>query len=274
LSVEHVFDTIAPMRSREEYEEVMRLVTADHNDSEISRATGIPRATVREWRLGLTKSHLTGGSRRAGRACDGQCDAVTRRVHPWAPAYAHLFGLYLGDGTISRQPRGVTRLRIFLDAKYPRLIEGCVGSMSVIRGSERIGMLDHPGCVEIGSSWKHWPCVFPQAGPGMKHTRPIVLTGWQQRLVESHPEDFLRGLFESDGNRHINVIRRRTSEGRIQEYRYSRYMFSNESADIRRLFTDACAALGVNWTQANRRNIAISRRHDVAALDQFLGPKQ
>ena len=28
--------------------------------------------------------------------------------------------------------------------------------------------------------WKHWPCLFPQHGPGRKHERPIVLEDWQR----------------------------------------------------------------------------------------------
>jgi hypothetical protein len=39
------------------------------------------------------------------------------------------------------------------------------------------------------------------------------------------------------------------------------------------MYTDACDSLGVHWTRANRKNIAVSRREDVALLDGFLGPK-
>ncbi|MEX1043162.1 MAG: helix-turn-helix domain-containing protein [Acidimicrobiia bacterium] len=261
------------MRSSQEYEQAMELVSRGLNDSEIARATGIPRATVREWRIGEGYRHREGEAGRAGIDCDGSCSAVEQQAVGRARTYAHLFGLYLGDGTISDQRRGVTRLRVFLDEKYPRIIEGCVRSMSTIRGSDRIGLTTHPGCIEVGSSWKHWKCVFPQAGPGMKHTRHIALERWQQRIVDGHPEEFLRGLYESDGSRHINPITRRLPTG-IRHYRYSRYMFSNESADIQRLFKETCDALGVHWTQASRKNIAVSRREDVAFLDEFLGPKE
>jgi hypothetical protein len=187
-------------------------------------------------------------------------------------AYAHLFGLYLGDGTISEMKRGVTRLRIFLDEKYPNIIEGCVGSMMVIRGSERIAVHQQAGCLEVSATWKHWPCVFPQHGPGMKHTRSIQLARWQKDIVRAQPKAFLQGLFESDGNRHINPITRRLPSG-TRHYRYSRYMFTNESTDIQQLFKETCDALGVHWTQANRKNVAVSRRADVKFLDGFLGPK-
>jgi hypothetical protein len=51
---------------------------------------------------------------------------------------------------------------------------------------------------------KHWPCMFPQHGPGMKHTRKIELTDWQQQLVDDDPRSVLRGLIHSDGTRFLN----------------------------------------------------------------------
>ena len=61
-----------------------------------------------------------------------------------------------------------------------------------------------PGCVMAQSHWQHWPCLFPQHGPGRKHERPIVLDDWQREIVEDHPGPFLRGLFHSDGCRAKN----------------------------------------------------------------------
>ena len=56
-----------------------------------------------------------------------------------------------------------------------------------------------PGCTGTNLGWKHWPCLFPQHGPGRKHTRPIVLEDWQRDIVELHPHLFIRGLLHSDG---------------------------------------------------------------------------
>ncbi|MFP5332330.1 MAG: transcriptional regulator [Acidimicrobiia bacterium] len=260
------------MRSREEYERVMSLIADGLNDMQVARETGIPRATVRDWRAGVGWRHREGNDRRSGIPCDARCDSIAKRALPRPWAYAHLLGLYLGDGTITEVKRGVTRLRIFLDEKYPDIIDGCIDSMKAIRGTERISVYQHTGCLEIFCHWKHWPCVFPQHGPGMKHTRLIELTAWQRAIVEGEPKAFLRGLYESDGNRHINPITRRFPSG-TRHYRYSRYMFSNESNDIQQLFKDTCDLLGVHWTQANRKNVAVSRREDVAFLDEFLGPK-
>jgi hypothetical protein len=47
-------------------------------------------------------------------------------------------------------------------------------------------------------------CHFPQAGPGKKHERPIVLEPWQAAIVEAEPWRFLRGCIRSDGCVFIN----------------------------------------------------------------------
>jgi hypothetical protein len=113
---------------------------------------------------------------------------------------------------------------------------------------------------------KHWPCLFPQHGPGTKHQRPIVLEEWQRTIaLEAHPDRFVRGLVHSDGWRGINNVR--GADG--QPYAYSRYQFSNRSLDIQELFVDACTALGVECRQMNRWNISVNTRQSVALLDKI-----
>src|SRR5262245_36213832 len=86
-------------------------------------------------------------------------------------------------------------------------------------------------CVRAGNAlriearWKHWPCLFPQHGPGRKHERPIVLADWQRQIVAEHPEPLLRGLFHSDGCRVTNWTERAVA-GRRKRYVYPRYFFS------------------------------------------------
>jgi hypothetical protein len=58
----------------------------------------------------------------------------------------------------------------------------------------------------------------------------------------------------------------------VKRYTYPRYEFSNESADIKRIFTDALDQLGIAWRVMNRKSIS-ARREAVAALDAFVGPK-
>jgi hypothetical protein len=52
-----------------------------------------------------------------------------------------------------------------------------------------------------------------------------------------------------------------------------RYAFTNRSADIRRIFCDACDLLGIRWTASGNDKIYVSRKTDVARLDTFVGPK-
>lgn len=86
------------------------------------------------------------------------------------------------------------------------------------------------------------------------------------------PEQFLRGLIHSDGCRSMNRIVNRRRRGTYQ-YSYPRYTFSQKSDQIRKMFTDTCDAMGIHWTTANARNIAVSRKTDVEFLDTFIGPK-
>jgi hypothetical protein len=129
------------------------------------------------------------------------------------------------------------------------------------------------GCVAVESTTQHWLCAFPQHGPGHKHERRIVLEPWQQALVEADPRPLVRGLVHSDGCRVMNWTEQRVA-GTTKRYTYPRYFFSNVSADIRGIFTDALDRLGVAWRQNNWNSISIARREAVAALDEFVGPKR
>ena len=47
-----------------------------------------------------------------------------------APAYVYLLGTYLGDGCLSAHPRGVYKLRVYLDLAYPGIIREVVGAIT------------------------------------------------------------------------------------------------------------------------------------------------
>lgn len=258
------------MRPAEEYRQAVRLIAAGINDCEVGRRLGIPRGTIRDWRVGRAA-----GSGGRTRFWSGKRQAICFRcVGGWVDqeAYAYLFGAYLGDGCLSVTPRNVYRLRIACDLKYPGIIDEIAGSIVVTRGVEQVGFIPREGCVEVYSDWKHWICLFPQHGPGRKHERRIQLTPWQQLILDAHPKALVRGLIHSDGNRHVNPITRRLPSG-PRHYRYPRYMFTNASNDILGIFTEALDLLDVHWTQTTARDISIARRDDVAFLDSFVGPK-
>lgn len=114
-----------------------------------------------------------------------------------------------------------------------------------------------------------WLCLFPQHGRGRKHERRIVLDPWQREIVRACAGSFARGLIHSDGWRGLNRVR---VNGK--DYAYQRYQFSNRSDDIRKLFTDACDVLGVDWRPWGRFHISVAKRASVARLDEHVGPKR
>jgi hypothetical protein len=197
------------------------------------------------------------------------CDLCGHDAHDFAQlpaAYVYLLGLYLGDGCISPVHRGVYRLRIALDTRYPGVIRSAAVALSEIRGRKAHVQSQSGNWVEVSGYWKSWPCLFPQHGPGKKHERPIVLTEWQRELVSRWPDQLLRGLIHSDGCRFINTGRGNWS--------WPRYNFRQASIEIRGIFCDACDLMGLHWTRAGQRTIYVSRKADVAKLDEFIGPKR
>jgi hypothetical protein len=90
--------------------------------------------------------------------------------------------------------------------------------------------------------------------------------------VDAHPWEFIRGLIHSDGCRITNWTTRLVA-GVRKRYEYPRYFFTNLSADIIRLFTDALDHVGVEWRLANARNISVAKKASVALLDAHIGPK-
>jgi hypothetical protein len=175
--------------------------------------------------------------------------------------------MYLGDGYIVEMPKRVYRLRIYLDMRYPGIIQECADAMGVVMPNNRVDVRQTQpthNCIQVGTYSRSLPCLFPQHGSGMKHTRPIVLAGWQQDLIDQDPRPLIRGLIHSDGCRVINK-----SMGR----EYLRYQFSNESMDIRNIFKGACDQLDIPWRQSRVNTISISRREGIEILDSFVGPK-
>ena len=187
--------------------------------------------------------------------------------------YAYLLGLYLGDGNIWRTGRASWRLCLTLDARYPKVIaEARVAVSSQTPTPVRVNAKS--GAVLILASSPMWPGAFPQHGPGQKYRRKIKLQPWQEGITRDYPKALLRGLIHSDGCRTINRFETRLPSGRLAQYAYPRYFFTNHSEDIRGIFCRHCDLLGIRWTRSNPRNISVSQRRSVARLDEFIGPKR
>ena len=184
-------------------------------------------------------------------------------------AYAYLLGLYLGDGHIARWGSSI-ELRIYCDARYGGVTRAAIDAIGAVHpdGSVRVHDRRNARCLVVVSAWGSWPVLFPQHGPGRKHERSIQLVDWQRTITGAHPEALVRGLLHSDGCR---FVARQASKGRV--YEYTRYQFSNRSEDIKAIFCQHLDLLGVRWTRASEKVIAVDRRPEVAKLEAFVGPK-
>jgi hypothetical protein len=239
------------------------------NNCEISRRTGVSRPTIRDWVSGnLPRSYRR--THRSEGICQ-RCEGDEHRFDLLGADYAQLLGLYLGDGSIAEHPRRVYRLRITLDVRYPGIVRECEASMRAVVPRNRVSrQLRKCNCYEVHAYSKSWPCLFPQHGPGKKHSRSIFLSDWQQRIAEQWPGLLLRGLIQSDGCRSYSTGANRWTQ--------PRYVFTNVSTDITSIFS-ACDCLGLRWTAAFPKDesaavsIYVSRKADVAKLDEFVGPK-
>ena len=252
------------MHPKTTVDEARRLARRGLRPGTIARRLGLPEPTVTHW---------VRGDRRGPRA-DGR-DEVCPRCQG-APLdeqqYSYLLGAYLGDGHISVGRRGVASLSVFCGDAWPGVASEVRRALEVVMPSSSVCCVARTGCSEIKSYSTHWLCLFPQHGPGRKHTRPIVLEPWQLLIVGREPGLLLRGLFHSDGCRITNWTEKRTATG-PKRYEYPRYLFSNKSTDI----LEICAATLDHLDIAHRRPrwdlISVARRAAVAALDTCVGPK-
>jgi hypothetical protein len=238
----------------------MAAVEAGDGLSAVGRRFGVSRATLRDWRDRTVPHHDPTA-----------CPRCTDENLPAGP-YAQLLGLYLGDGCLSVGKKQVYALRIACDDKYPRLIAEAEAAIGAVNPGRPVHRTQAVGYTSLVSYWKHWPCLFPQHGPGRKHQREIKLTDWQEALVVEEPGLFLRGLFNSDGCRVANWTTRVVA-GEVKRYEYPRYMFSNESADIMSICQWALNLLAIPWRMPRRNALSVAKRQAVATLDHLIGPK-
>jgi hypothetical protein len=249
------------MHSDTAFKQVMVLIDAGVTDREITRRTGIPRQTVNRWRNHPDRP----------RARPRVPPVRWRPPDPWA--YCYLLGLYLGDGHIVTWAGRAASLRLTLDAGYPTVIAAAKNAITRTARDATVRHFRRPGCLVVHATHVVWPVAFPQHGPGRKHLRRIELVSWQRELTAKHPKALVRGLIHSDGCRTMNRFSVRLPSGRVGEYAYPRYFFSNLSEDVRRIFSSHCELIGVRWTQSNARNVSIADRRSVAILDSFVWPK-
>lgn len=195
------------------------------SDQQIAHTCDVSVGAVRKWRYGTRRQPRdhTNPDRRIKQDCPRCFERDLPREE-----YAYLLGLYLGDGHVARTTKGCFRLCISCCDPWPGLIDAAATAMATVLPLSKVARRSRTGCTEVNSQSQHWPCLFPQHGPGRKHTREIALASWQQEIVEEYAEDFVRGLIHSDGCRAINRVRRPLNDGE-RWYEYPRYFFTNAS---------------------------------------------
>lgn len=252
-------------------ERALALVAQGRSLNYVSKQTGISRSTIRGW-----QSRVEPLPRMLGQCTPcPRCPPVPG-LPPDTAAYGYLLGLYLGDGCISPHRGSGYYLRIACADSWPGLVDLCRTAITAVRPEGAVCVVRRKGCVAVTSYSRHWPCLFPQHGPGKKHARTIALEPWQKSVVDTHPWEFIRGLIHSDGCRVLNWTTR-VLAGERKRYEYPRYFFSQKSDDIRTLFSDALTEVGVEWTTLARGSdpftISIARKASVALMDAHVGPK-
>jgi hypothetical protein len=255
--------SIYPLELRRDAVTLLRKGTVN---AVVAARLGVPRGTIGYWKHLDRRRHPHLYPALGWDSCP-LCTGSEVDAKP----YSYLLGLYLGDGHIIHKYKQHT-LSISCADAWPGLIKAAEDAMGLVMPGAKRGRVQRIGCTEVKSYSRHWVCLFPQHGPGRKHERPIVLRAWQKCIVEAHPHELIRGLIHSDGCRTLNWTTRAVA-GRRKRYEYPRYHFTNESVDIRNLFTDTLDTLGIAWRYNNRNCISVARRESVAALDEFVGPK-
>jgi hypothetical protein len=120
------FDSHPPhsMRSLAERQIVAFLAAGQLNASQIADITRIPRATVRDWLRQPEPKLRRSLSLDIASLPKAEC--------------SYLLGFYLGDGVISRSRKGVYRLRITTDSRYPRIVSACAAAMQAVMPANKV----------------------------------------------------------------------------------------------------------------------------------------
>lgn len=177
----------APFHSPVIRAEAVALLRSGARNADVARKLGVPKGTVGAWKHydRMRSGELPGRHRPPCPRCDPQDATLEPR------SYSYLFGLYLGDGCISTgkamRNKGVYILTIACADAWPGLMEECEAAIAAVMPHNKVNRVQRPGMHAVVSYSKHWPCLFPQHGPGRKHEREIILDPWQQEIVNESP---------------------------------------------------------------------------------------
>lgn len=98
----------------------------------VAKRLGVPLGTVRDWHAGKLPRALRPDPEGKRPELCRHCGHERHGFDSLGERYVYLLGLYLGDGTISRHPRDAFKLRVFLDRKYPDIVDECASAMTEV----------------------------------------------------------------------------------------------------------------------------------------------
>lgn len=239
----------------EEYIEKVKKLLETNSQRKTAKILGVDHSTVGYWLKNDFKSKKQSPS-----------DYITDCLE-----YAFLLGFYLGDGTISKARR-TYKLRIFNTFEYVNINEYIENCMKVVFPHNKPNRCKKIGAWEIYVYNNNMLSCFPQYGAGRKHNRLIELSDWQKKIVETYPQEFIKGLIYSDG-----CI--------VYSNGYKRYEFSNRSEDIHNILNYALRLINVYPTSTRRKTqnkksdlynysvTTISKKEEVDKLSVFIPDK-
>ncbi|MDQ7027019.1 MAG: helix-turn-helix domain-containing protein [Anaerolineae bacterium] len=134
------------MRTYEEYHKILSLWDSGlYNKSEIARHTGMPLTTVHRYihRYQTVENFENEFNSVPKHPTIDLLKSISQANLELHFHYAYVFGLYLGDGHISKtKSHRAHRIMIFLDKKYPKIIEHCVESLGFVFSKNKIGIVE------------------------------------------------------------------------------------------------------------------------------------
>lgn len=200
-------------------------------------------------------------------------------------AYSYLLGFYLGDGHLAYDRKRKSRSYTFVitnhiefDVMNQRIKDNikCLFPNKEIATYQKCSQDRKSNGIDIKVTGICLNLLFPH-GDGRKHTRKIELTDWQNKLTEKYPQEFIKGLIESDGCRF--------APRKKQCPTYIIYQFSNCSIDIHKILQNIATRIGLKFTfrtvirEKSAKNRAPSYwtcfndRESFKILESFIGPK-
>lgn len=249
-------------------EKVKQLFENGKNKCEISRITGIPRATLTQWIHPKyePKTNKPRASYVPIVSFEDYLDTEEKKK-----AYSFILAIYLCDGYISKAFRAAS-IRLFNDAKYPENTNDWAKKLKILlpENSVTVSKQQNSNSFVVLAYSRKLTDLFPQHGSGPKHSRKLIFSNWQLKIIQEFPEEFIKGCIQSDGCIYTQAMK--------NGYSYKRFNFINKSEDIIDLFLSTLKLINISkekYFQVNRGLFVIQNfsKEAVSILEKIISKK-